>query len=58
MTDGAIDAPTVAPISVISGPSPHPVPDSEMDALLLGRTRVSHLCQHFSLIYVFSLNYL
>lgn len=41
MVEGAIDVPSVS-VSVITktGP-PNPLPESEMDALLLGRTRVS-----------------
>lgn len=40
MTDGAIEAP---PISVISAPSENPRAEGgEMDALLLGRTKVSY----------------
>lgn len=40
MADGVVDAATAAPISVISAP-PNTNPEGEMDALLLGRTRVS-----------------
>lgn len=46
MADGVVDETTqAAPISVISAP-PTTNPEGEMDALLLGRTRVSftHQC--------------
>jgi len=39
MTD--LDGGTAAPISVISRAAPNALPEGEMDALLLGRTRVS-----------------
>lgn len=41
MVEGIIDGPAVS-VSVIAKPGPpHAIPESEMDALLLGRTRVS-----------------
>lgn len=43
MADGLVDGPTqAAPISVIGAP-PNANPEGEMDALLLGRTRVSYV---------------
>lgn len=41
MADGVLDVPSVVPISVISGAPPNTNLEGEMDALLLGRTRVS-----------------
>lgn len=40
MADGVVDEPTQAPISVISAPRTANQ-EGEMDALLLGRTKVS-----------------
>lgn len=40
MVDGVVEIPQVATVAVIGAPTPNP-PESEMDALLLGRTRVS-----------------
>lgn len=37
----AIEVSPIGPVSVIGGAQPHTNPESEMDALLLGRTRVS-----------------
>ncbi len=43
MTEGASVAPLSDTVSTISGPNPNPVPESEMDALLLGRTKVKYI---------------
>lgn len=40
MVDGVVDIPSV-PVSVITTRGPNPNPEGEMDALLLGRTKVS-----------------
>lgn len=37
----AIEVGQIGPVSVIGGAQPNANPESEMDALLLGRTRVS-----------------
>lgn len=40
MVDGAVDNTVTVSVIGISAP-PNPIPESEMDALLLGRTKVS-----------------
>lgn len=51
MVEGAINVPDVS-VSVITKTGPNAVAECEMDALLLGRTRVS-CCFCISFVFVF-----